>query len=211
MKKRLITILVTAALIVASFAPATFAASKGTKKMTVYNTIKNGNVVYCSDRLLSGVYKIDLSTKGVAKIASEYGEWMRLHKGYLYYYHYYGYNSKLSRINLSNNKASTVFKCNGRDIHYAISKSKIYTSYESAKNGKTKRKVMKLSGKSKKSSKTKVRMTEKATNADGYFIKVNYTGGYEDGDYYDDLYYSVYFVTPAWNILLEKGKSEDVE
>lgn len=194
-----------AAMILSSFTPAAFAASKGTKKMTVYSTIKKGNVVYCSDRILSGVYKVDLKTKGITKIASGYGEWMRLHKGYLYYYHYNWDGSKLCRVKLSNNKASTIFKCNGVDIHYAISKSRIYTSYESYKNNKTKRMVMKLNGKSKKSSKTKVKMTEKETNAAGYFVRIDYSGGYEYGEYYEDLYYAAYLVTPGGAILLEKG------
>ena len=180
-----------------------FAASK-TKKMTVYNVaIKSGNKVYCNGT--ENIYRVDLKKKKVLK---------RLHteesvvedvkamkkKGKYVYFLFESYYDKermdLYRVSIYGGKEKRLAK---NVCAYAISDGKIYYTHFKKWNdygnpvGKT-NKVMKLNGKSKKSTRYKVKMKEKSSNAKGYKIKYTYKKNSEK--------YKVWLKTPRKKIYL---------
>lgn len=156
-------------------APESYAAGGKTKRMTVYNTYVKGNYAYCSGD--EGLYKINITTGAKVLLVDCSKEvigssisGIHIHKGYIYYMksQHNKTTDMLWRIK-TNGKAK---KKLGEVSYYAVSKNKIYYSVESGSHGKFRNRQMKLNGKSKRSSKYKVRNKFKETNKKGYSVEI---------------------------------------
>ncbi len=179
MKKRIVSILLIMVLVLSMATTMSFAASKN-KKMTAYTQcIKSGNTVYCLT--FDGIYKVDIKKGKVTKFA-EGGYFgcinMKLYKGYLYYVtSAQNGNDYLYRVKVKNKKRYKLVGAPTDVLDYAVTKSKIYYSYTDESVEKSYYKEMKLNGKSKKNSKYMAVLTEKESNASGYSVIENYSGG----------------------------------
>lgn len=123
MKKRLISILLVATLLLGCFTTVSFGASK-TKKMTdYYEVIKSGKYAYCAAG--SCLYKVNLKTKSKKKLAKipAYVTDMKLYKGYIYFKGAEATGSSLYRVT-KNGKG--LKRLGTIDDHYAISGNRIY-------------------------------------------------------------------------------------
>ena len=135
MKRRIITIFLTAVMIITSAAPMSFASSK-TVKMTAYEVLKSGNTVYCPAPG-DGIYKVTVKNGKVKKvkwlIKSEFamGDYsyiggLKKKGNYLYYIAgSEGTYSSLCRVNLKTRKHKVVAEY-GTD--YAFKKNRIYVA-----------------------------------------------------------------------------------
>ena len=213
MKKRILAIFLMMTLFISVAAPMSFAASGKTKKQTVYNdVIKVGNNVYC----YAGdyIYKVNIKSGKKTKLCTPtkwYSVFMRYNKGYIYYItsrysnsnKYCPWNAILWRVNVKTKKVQKVYTAieTFDDLKYAIKGSKIYTQYEKPYNQdldcKNVRKSMKLNGKSKKSSKYKIKMTRKNSNAKGYSLILDLREFDEDDE---SGYVTYYLKTPKKKI-----------
>ena len=200
-------VLIAAVLLVFVFASASvsFAAS-GTKRMTAYSCVKSGSTVYCSG--LRRIYRVDLNTGSVGRMKKpdNYAGVLRLKSGYLYCTGngQSGDSGIIFRIDLKTGRYDVLARKtrlkNGRN-GFVISGSKIYYSTVSFKSGSAEytNRVMKLSGKSKKTTSRKIKMTSKASNKRGY--KVWRSEGYYVGDDYFPRF-DYYLKTPSGSIFL---------
>ena len=170
MKKKLISILLITVMLMGCFTVVSFGVSK-TKKMTAYSCIKDGNFVYCAAE--GGIYKVDVTKKSATRLVKSmddlFGEppvSLSLYKGYIYYLDSATDNLNLYRISVNGGSkkklASKVSKM------YVISGSKIF--FKTRSKSKTVVKQMKLNGKAKKKSGSKVKMTTEKTNTPGYTV-----------------------------------------
>ena len=177
MKRRFISILMAAVLILGCFTTFSFAATT-TKTMTSYReVIKSGKYAYCAAG--SWVYRVNLETKSKKRLAktSGYVTDMKLYKGYVYFNISYPASTRLYRVK----KSGGGLKKLGTDIdRFAISGSRIYYriyvenydyendidhSYYTVRS-------MKLNGTDKRSAKSyKVKQISKTNNVKGYRIK----------------------------------------
>lgn len=179
-----------------------YAASK-TKKMTAYrNTLKAGNIVYCTNGIT--IYKVNLSNSSVKKLTTSkigYTTYLKKKGNYLYYLEMtqYGAGCRISRINLKTGKRTTLAKNTGPE--YAISGKKIYYRYAKVTDNDFKyyKRVMKLNGKTKKKTKYKASINSKLTNANGYKVIADL-----DPDDWSRVEYTNYYLkTPNEDIFLE--------
>lgn len=176
-------------------------AAKKVKKMKVYQCIKSGDTVYCSNDF--HIFKVDLNTEDVTIMTGGacYPNKLYLKGKYLYYrdsfqgFDLKGYCGYLYRINV---ETMTKKKLAPVDM-YAIQGNKIYYTVGKLKgnNIKTYKKVMELDGKSKKKTKYTAKNSYKDTNTAGYYV----TDDVDWGDY--DQPASYYLSTPYADILLE--------
>lgn len=202
--KSLIFILILAVAVAFSFAvPAeSVSAASKTKKMSVYDCIKSGDTVYCTNDHY--IFKVDLKTKNVTILTGGkcYPNMLKLKGKYLYYrdshqgFAVKGYTGELYRINVKTKAKKKLAYAS----YYAIKGKKIYVNADRLKGDKVKtsKRVMKLNGKSKKKTKYKVKNVYKDTNVSGYYV----TDDVDWDDYYDQPA-NYYLRTPSGYILLE--------
>ena len=203
-----------ALMIITMTAPHAMAASGGTKKMTVYNSVlKKGNTVYCAT--YSGLYKVKLRNKKVVSkkrlVKASHGITdMKIKGRYLYYKAYSPIGASLHRVNLNTGKAKAVFAL-GRGrfknyeaidvMSYAFKGNKLYAKidYYDGRTDEdyTKTFVAKLNGKSAKVTSVKVINKNKTTNKKGYKIV--------EKTLYDDFTNKSYLKTPKGKFYLGKG------
>lgn len=184
----------------------TYAASKTVKSTTFNNTLKSGSTVYCTDS--NKLYAVDLRTGAVRTLyTGKYGYVTNMKKkgNYLYFNEMSQgvEGGRLNRINLKTAKKQVLAK-NNVYPQYAIRGSKIYYVYSKVSNNgnsvKQYKKVMNLNGKKKKSTKTKIKMTSKLTNANGYFVNSDFD--YNSYDWSNPAPVHYYLITPTGNYLL---------
>lgn len=123
MKKRIISIMMVAVLILGCFTAVSFGESE-TKTMTDYReVIKSGKYVYCAAG--TRLYKVNLKTKSKKKIAkiSEYVGAMKLYKGYIYFKGHAPTSTKLYRVKTN---GKYLKKLGYISSDYAISGNRIY-------------------------------------------------------------------------------------
>lgn len=202
--RKILVIIAMLAVAVSFYPTDTYASSKAVKSTTYSNTLKSGNYVYCTNA--HRLFKVDLKKKTVKVMATQkagYITCMKIRKGYLYYAEMsqYGAECLIYRINLKTGKKATLARNTSGD--YAIKGKKIYYNHAQVINNdiKYKKRVMKLNGKSKKSTKYKVKMKTKMSNASGYLVVDDY-----DSDYYNDWTnetVNYYLKTPNGYIFLE--------
>ena len=177
MHKRIMSFLLVLMIAVA-FLPAEASAASGKVKMTGCDQVlKSGNTVYCAGA--EGIYQVSVDNAG--KVTStrllyrsetmggySYYYGMKLKGKYLYaQYMTEGTPFGLGRVHTGTGKFKTLARVNDKgSVEYAIKGKKIYFKAQSSKKGK----VMKLSGKSKKKTSTKPKMTHKPTNDPGYTL-----------------------------------------
>ena len=197
-------------------APSVYAASKSMKMNTYNSTVKAGNYVYCA---IDCIYRVDLKTGKVSIMEYDFVHDMHYHKGCLYYeitsyaskYKYHHETTKLYRVNVKTKKIKKLFtakECMG-GIDYAISGKKIYLQYNKVCNknydSMVVRKVMKLNGRSKKSSNVKVTNTEKNNNTRRYRLQSDWS------EFNTDLemgYVTYYLKTPGKKLFVARVYTE---
>lgn len=199
--KKLLSIMLAAILIIGCFTTVSFGTG-GTKKMTAYNVIKKGNVVYCATG--RGVYKVFLKSgkvKALFKMDEEEAydcgpiKAMKLYKNYVFFLHGGPMTDSLYRIKISGGKTKILSK--GIVGGYAISKNKIYFEEYNFDNYTKSKKVMSLNGKNKKKSSYSVKMTNKKANKKGYYIE-SVDEGMVDDEYWGEAEeYTDYLITPS--------------
>ncbi|MGI6765686.1 MAG: hypothetical protein ACOX4R_00565 [Lentihominibacter sp.] len=181
-----------------------FAASK-VKKSTVYSCIKSKNVVYCENDFR--VFKVNLDTQDVQVMADdkyrEDPEYLKLKGNYLYYMGLNPYEYCVNDLYRVNIKTFQKKRLASNVMAYAISGSKIYYVTENYDTGKRTKRVMKLNGKSKKKTKYSAKMSDKYTNAGGYYVWDDYDSSLDWGDEPEDEWCNYYLATPNGDILLE--------
>ena len=210
MKRRFLTVLLTAALIFTMCTPAAFASSKKVK-MTTYNVVKSGNTVYCP-ATGDGIYKVTLNNGQVINVQwlvktdffmepDSYITSMAKKGKYLYYIQWTeGTITYLYRVNTLTRKKEKV-ALNAEK--YAIKKNKLYAKICTMKDDgvKTRYKVMKLNGKAAKKTPVRIKMKTKQSNAEGYSVYYTQRG----------YYYYTYLRTPAGNFEIGKVYDEYAE
>lgn len=182
--KRIMTCLVIAAVAVAFIPASTFAAPKKVK-MTAYDSvIKSGNTVYCAGAG-DTIYKVKLKkgkvknskalNKDFAMGAYTYVSGMKKKGKYIYYQlSTEGTPYYLYRVHITKGKAKKLASANDLgQIDYAIKGKKIYYKPDDGK-----KRVMKLNGKSKKTTSVQPVMKHKNTNKKGYSVKYKKKGNY---------------------------------
>lgn len=201
MKKRIVSIVVMTVLVLALCTPLSFAATKRTRSMTVYNDlIKSKSIVYCAAG--QELLKVDLKTKTVISLAktdySGYGE-MKLKNGYLYFVDNGDIYASLMRIKTSGSSLKRIGSLlfSGSGYPYVISGSRIYYKDYSS-SGNIKIKQMTLNGKhKKKASGIKIKTKYKSGNAKGYSIIKEYSHMGQHPVFEDSLsYYDFYLRLP---------------
>lgn len=192
MKKKLAIVLLALAVAVA-FAPASAYAVIKVKMTSYEDAVKVGNTVYVASPGC-GIYKVKVKNNvvkskkwlikpsGASWIGSEITA-MKVKGSYLYYCELTdGTPIQVCRVNTKTKKK----KCLAYlpyDGEYAIKDKKLYVNYkeEAAPDYitlKSKREVMKLNGKSKKSTSAKVVTKFKKSNAKGYSVIYKEKNGY---------------------------------
>ena len=207
MRRKIIACMLVLAVAVAFMPTSAFAASK--VKMKTYNeVIKSKNTAYCAGA--AGLYKVKLKKGKVKskklifkgpKVDACYASVEKMKKKGKYIYFVTGENNSdelmLFRVK-TNGKSKKHITNTG---WYVIKGKKLYTTeYEPDITYSTDFIVhyykMTLTGKKKKETKTKVRMTDVFTNAKGYSMEIRKSKGYA----YD------YLVTPKGSYCLGKVK-----
>ena len=210
MRKKIIACFVILAVAVAFMPVMSFAASK-TVKMTVYNQVyKTGNTVYCGGA--KGLYKVTLK-KGKVKKAKVLCKYASLFGAYSYIG---GIKKKGKYIYFTGGSEGTYWtimrvKTSGKGLkqlagistsEYVIKGKKIYyVDYDWDDDEKELYYSMKLNGKSKHRTSTKVKMKTKRSNAAKYSVIMKEYKGYA----YD------YLKTPKGTFFLGKVLIEESE
>lgn len=151
-------------------APETYAAGSRTKKGKHYEVIKKGNYVYCT--AYDGIYKVNIKTHAKKRLVFgnpeeyQFVSCMSLHKGYLYFTKGGAINTSLHRVKTNGKNRKSL----GTIYEYVVSGSKIYYNVYNDSAEKRVKKQMKLNGRGKRSSKYKIKVKHKATNASGYYL-----------------------------------------
>ena len=185
MKKKLAVAAFALAVAVVFLPASAFATS--TVKMTTYSgAVKSGNTVYCAAPGW-GIYKATVKNGKVTQkkwlqketstmwTGSDIGSMKKSGKYIYYIASTEGTISYLNRINVSTGKSQTLCmnpKC------YVIKNKKIYVKTFDAVTEKTSYYVMKLNGKSKKTTSVHPVMKHKASNAKGYSVSYKQSGSY---------------------------------
>lgn len=185
----------------------TYAASKTVKSTTYSNTVKSGSVVYCTDSIR--LYKVNLKTGMVKTLYSNkhgYITNMKKKGNYIYFNEMPQdvEGGVLNRINLKTGKLKVLAKNNVYPKYAMTSKKIYYVYYKVSNNGNTVKKhkmVMNLNGNNKKSTKVKIKMTIKETNAKGY--RVESDCDWDKYDWSNSEPVSYYLITPDGDYLLE--------
>ena len=119
-----------------------------TVKCKMYNIIKKGNIVYCDNGHY--VFKVNIKTKKVTKLAWTLGGPKKLKGKYLYMFNFSGgaFGTDICRINVKTKAKKTLAK----DVNYgnvAVCKRKIYYKKVVPKGFSfvLKKRAMKLKGK----------------------------------------------------------------
>ena len=175
-----------------------YAAAGKTKSMTSYFCVKKGNIVYCAN--YEALYRVDLKTKKVKKIATDPGyiEDLKIKGNYVYYAEAGSgvSTSQICRVNIKTEKRQILVK--NVQQFYAISGNKIYYTKGTFPGGKLKIKsyCMKLNGKSKKACKVKIKRKVKESDTKGYKVFRKKTK--------EEYLYDFYLQTPTSSIFLER-------
>ena len=169
-------------------------ASAQTKPTKVYSqAIKSGNIVYCIAG--SGIYGVNLKTNEIKKIVKHPGEYryyrtMTKKGGYLYYIHGgTDVSAELFRVKTSGGKPKQLAGFSSKFTYvtkFMIKGKKIYYKEVNDSTGKRYTKVMKLNGKSKKSTGKKVKWKKLESNKTGYRV-VEEDINLSDNNYYSTL------------------------
>ena len=192
-RKKAILLVLAAALVFTCMPAAVFAGSGNVHSMKVYEVYKSGNTVYCAT--YGGIYSVNLRTKKSKRLVkSEVNEALTCLKkkgNYIYYMRNGMISNDLYRVRTNGKSKKELFDgFNEKAMEsYAIYKNKIYITY-----GNGKHKVMKLNGKSQKSTSSMPKMIEKKSNKKGYKLIEKIKG---------DYWYS-YLKTPSKKILICK-------
>ena len=187
MKKRFMAVMLSAIMLVAMAACASFAATEYVK-MTTYRVLKSGNTVYCPSADY-GIYKVTVKNGKVRKVKwlkkSEfvmgdysYNDSLKKKGNYLYYIMWSeGTYCTLHRINLNTGKDKLI-AVNATD--YAFKDSKLYAEiWKFTDYGEySVYRSMKLNGNSKKKTSVRPKMKLKSSNAKGYSVSYKEKGGY---------------------------------
>ena len=191
-------------MMVASCTVVSFGAT-GTKKMTAYtDCCKSGNYVYTVS--MGGLYRYNIKTGALKRLVKinypmyEGITGIRVKSGYVYY-SYMGMegSAAIYRIKTSgtSKKRLAEFYSGYDNVQWAISSGKIY--YRGHKNyscTKAFKKVMKLNGKSKKSTSYTAKTTYKINNAAKYYVIQRDVESVDE--YGDEIYgYKEYLKLPS--------------
>lgn len=202
-KRHFALILMIAVALFCSFILTQTPSHAATKPTKVYNqVIKSGNNVYCIAG--TGIFKVNLKSGNIKKIVKspgDYGHYRQMCKKGKYLYYIKGgtdVRADLYRVSINGGKtkhlAGNINK--GRFVmKYMIKKKRIYYTEHNDGSGKNTTKKMKLNGKSKKKTKTKVRWAKKKTNCSGYYVEAIAYEPSIGSDYYEMVQY--YLVTPG--------------
>ena len=201
MKKRYVLLVIITLCVFVGFgfkSPDLYSAAK-TKKMKTYNTIKSGKNVYCvaGNRIL----KVNLNTEKVTKLVKGkhgYISSLVLKGRYLYYLDH-GNGLATCYIYRVNTKTKKKQKLASKTaMNYAISGKKIYYEAINADTWKSVNKVMKLNGKSKKSTKIKAKRIIIDSNSKNYSVWNDFDQGTME---YGEMV-NYYLSTPKGDIFL---------
>ena len=202
---RLLVIVIAIFMIFSCASVSAEAKSSKTKKMNTYwSCVKSGDTVYCTSNN-HNIFKVDLKTGAVNKLVTGncYVDNLALKGKYLYYCdHGSGpaRTSYLCRVNVNTGKKKIL--ADWSSLEYVISGSKIYYKKVIVKNYSTikyKTYVMKLNGKKKKATKTKIKETSVDSNAAGFSTWNDIDWNKMNTGYTAHFYLK----TPSGNILLE--------
>ena len=212
-KYRSVLLVFIVAALITTLVPVSFASAKTkTKKCTMYKLIKKGKYVYCQNGL--HIFKVNLKTKKVKKLGALYGANMKLKGKYLYAYNNSQglFGANLYRYNVKTGKKKLLAKDVDQMNTLAISGKKIYYR-KIVKKGTYdftyKKRVMKLNGKAKKSTKIKGETKVKSANVSGYHVWDTFDRDTYDWDDYSNNSpegkINYYLSTPKGDILLERN------
>ena len=187
MKKRFMAVMLSAIMLVAMAASASFAATEYVK-MTTYRVLKSGNTVYCPSADY-GIYKVTVKNgkvrkvKWLTKTESAMGAFSFIgalkKKGNNLYYlaGSEGTYSTLNRINLNTGKSKLIAV---NATGYAFKDGKLYAEiYKDTGYGDCYTyRSMKLNGNSKKKTSIRPKVKYKTSNVKGYSVSYKEKGGY---------------------------------
>ena len=205
--------LVISMMLIVTFAVApidSYAASKMVKSTTYSNTLKSGSFVYCTNG--NKLFKVNLRTgkvKTMCKAKVGYITNLKIKNKYIYFNEMSlgTTGGRLNRISLKSGKKQVLAK-NNVYPKYAIKGKKIYYEYSKvSKNGSKvtrHKRVMNLNGKKKKSTKVKIKMNSKLTNAKGYMVDSDFDYASYDWGNFEPVNY--FLKTPSRTYYLETTK-----
>ena len=180
MKKRIISILLVATLILGCFTVTSFGATT-TKTMTTYSeVIKSGKYAYCAAG--SYIYRVNVNTKSKKRIAkvSAYVTDMKMYKGYIYFKGAHNTGTYLYRVKKTGKYLKKIapsvedYAISGSRIYYRVYVDR-YDDVNDVDRSYTTVRSMKLNGTNKRSAKSyKVKEIYKRTNTKGYRITSRY-------------------------------------